>query len=59
MESSLEIKQGAVLCFDKAGAIHHYWRVNLNSSKNELRLKPYFYDPEMTKWEEGNEFIMQ
>lgn len=42
---------------EEAESAHHYWRVTLNSSKNELRLVPVFYYPETGKWEEGNEFV--
>jgi len=42
---------------EEAESAHHYWRVILNLAKNELKLKPFFYDPETDKWEEGNEFV--
>ena len=42
---------------EEAGSAHHYWRVTLDSSKNDLRVVPVFYDPETGKWEEGNEFV--
>lgn len=42
---------------EEAGSVHHYWRVTLDSSKNELRVVPFFYDPETGEWEEGNEFV--
>jgi len=31
--------------------------MTLNSSKNELIVVPFFYDPETGKWEEGNELV--
>ena len=42
---------------EEAESAHHYWRMTLNSSKNELRVVPVFYDPETGKWEEGNELV--
>jgi len=42
---------------EEAGSVHHYWRVILDSSENQLRVVPFFYDPETSQWEEGNELV--
>lgn len=36
---------------------HHYRRIEIDASENELSVVPFFYDPETGAWEEGNAIV--
>ena len=40
----------------EAGSDHHYWRITIDSSNNQLTVNPVFYYPDEGRWEEGESF---
>ena len=40
----------------ESGSDHHYWRITIDSSKNQLTVIPVFYYPDEGRWEEGESF---
>ena len=41
---------------DESRSAHHYRRITIDASENELSVTPFFYDPEAGSWEEGKTY---